>query len=83
MTVEKAKTFLEQWVLMHVHSTVPIEHELEATRLALKCLQDANEQGIKRADLETAAGQDIVRSLLDAQKASADARIGVILEKAV
>lgn len=79
----KAKVFLEQWVLENVHSTVPVDDRFEAMRLALRCFKDAEQQGISRAELEAAAGQDLVQSMLDAQKASADARIGDILGKGV
>lgn len=79
----KAKVFLEQWVLENVHSTVPADDRFEAMQFALRCLKDAQEQGITRTELEAAAGQDLVQSMLDAQKASADARIGDILRKDV
>jgi hypothetical protein len=79
----KAKQFLEQWVLENVHATSPADNRLEATQLALRCLKDAAQHGISRAQLEEAAGQDLVQSMLDAQKASADARIGDILGKGV
>ena len=79
----KAKVFLEQWVLENVHSTVPVEDRFEAMQLALRCFKDAEQQGISRTELEAAAGQDLVQSMLDAQKASADARIGDILGKGV
>jgi hypothetical protein len=77
----KAKQFLEQWVLENVHATSPADDRLEAMRLALRCLRDAEQHGITRVELEGAAGQDLVQSMLDAQKASADARIGDILGK--
>lgn len=79
----KAKVFLEQWVLENVHSTVPVDDRFEAMQLALRCFKDAEQQGISRTELEAAAGQDLVQSMLDAQKASADARIGDILGKGV
>lgn len=79
----KAKAFLERWVLENVHSTVPVDDKFEAMQLALRCFRDAEQQGISRAELETAAGQDLVQSMLDAQKASADARIGDIMGKGV
>jgi hypothetical protein len=79
----KAKQFLEQWVLENVHTTVPVDNRLEAMQLALRCLKDAERHGITRAELEAAAGQDLVHSMLDAQKASAEARIGDILGKGV
>jgi hypothetical protein len=80
---DKAKQFLEQWVLEHVHNTEPVDDKLGATQLALRCVKDAEEQGITRAQLETAAGQDLVQTMMDAQKASAEARIGEILGKGV
>jgi hypothetical protein len=80
---DKAKVFLEHWVLEHVHSTEPDDGPREATQLALRCVKDAEQQGISRAQLEAAAGQDLVQSIMDAQKASADARIGEILGKGV
>ncbi len=79
----KAKLFLERWVHENVHSTVPVDDKFEAMQLALRCLKDADNEGITRAELEAAAGQDLVQSMLDAQKASADARIGDILGKGV
>ena len=78
-----AKIFLEKWVLENVHSTVPADNKLEAMQLALRCLKEAQQQGITRAELEKAAGQDLVQSMLDAQKVSAEARIGDIMGKGV
>lgn len=79
----KAKQFLEQWVLENVHATSPVDNRLEAMQFALRCLKDAEQRGIARAELEAAAGQDLVQTMLDAQKASAEARIGDILRKEV
>jgi ferredoxin len=69
MKAEKSKTFLDNWIIQHVHTTVPAEDREGAMQLALKCLQDAEQQGITRHEVEAAAGEDLVKCLVDAQKA--------------
>jgi hypothetical protein len=73
MSVEKARTFLDQWLSENVHDAVRPESNLEAKQLARLCLRAAGDQGITKAELEEAAGEDLVGCMMDAQVASADA----------
>jgi hypothetical protein len=44
-------------------------------------LEDAKQQGITKADLEQASGQDLVKCMCDAQVAVADADIGELMDE--
>ncbi|HEY7764324.1 MAG TPA: hypothetical protein VIB38_04985 [Aestuariivirgaceae bacterium] len=80
MTVERAKAFLDRWILENVHDTLPVEDEWEAIQLACRCLEEADTQGITKNELEKAAGVDLVKCMVDAQVASANARIAPLVQ---
>jgi hypothetical protein len=61
------------WLIENVHSTAAVEDLWEAKQLALRCMEAAENEGITRSDLEKAAGEDLVKCMLDAQVAIADA----------
>ncbi len=73
MSVERARSFLDQWLSENVHDAVRPEGNMEAKQLARLCLKAADDQGITKAELEEAAGEDLVDCMMDAQVASADA----------
>jgi hypothetical protein len=63
---DRAHKFLEQWKSEHVQS-VPETHRLrEVVRLVAVCREDAIRAGIVPEELRTAAGNDMIRSMLAA-----------------
>ena len=81
MSVEKASTFLNEWVTQNVHADVYPDDDTEAKRLAKRCLEAAEEEGISKAQLEEAAGEDLVNCMIDAQVAATEAKIDDLVEK--
>ncbi|HEY7748104.1 MAG TPA: hypothetical protein VH933_05455 [Aestuariivirgaceae bacterium] len=81
MSIEQASAFLENWVVENVHSLSHSPDNIQAKRLAKRCLEDAKQQGITKADLEQASGQDLVKCMCDAQVAVADADIGELMDE--
>jgi hypothetical protein len=80
MDRDRAKTFLDEWVCANVHDGVHPKSDLEATQLASRCVEAAQGEGLTKAELEAAAGQDLVTCMMDAQVASADAKVGDLME---
>jgi hypothetical protein len=80
MTLERASAFLDDWIHNNVHSVAHPEDDTEATRLATRCLEAAQEHGITASELEQACGQDLVKCMCDAQVAVADAAIGKLMD---
>jgi hypothetical protein len=80
MSLEQASNFLDEWIHSNVHSVAHPESNMEATRLAMRCLEAAKEQGITASELEQACGQDLVKCMCDAQVAVADAAIGKLMD---
>ena len=80
MNLEKARTFLDRWVSANVHDCVRPKSDIEAGKLADRCLEEAQGHGLTKAELEAAAGEDLVSCMMDAQVASADARVGDLME---
>jgi hypothetical protein len=80
MSIEKAKLFLDNWVIENVHDAVHPRSNAGAMRLALCCLEAAKEQGFSREELEEACGEDLVACMLDAQIATADVTTGNLTE---
>lgn len=73
MSIEQASAFLNDWVDKNVHAVAHPKDNTEAMRLALHCLEAAEEHGISKSELEEAAGEDLVKCMCDAQVAVADA----------
>jgi DNA-binding transcriptional regulator YhcF (GntR family) len=73
MSIEQAKAFLNQWVAENVHAIAHPQDNTEANRLVKRCVEAAVEQGITKAELEQACGQDLVKCMCDAQVAVTDA----------
>jgi hypothetical protein len=82
MSVERAKSFLDKWVTDHVHDAICPEDNTDALHLARCCLEAAKCQGLTKADLEAACGEDLVTCMLDAQVAAADAKMSDLIEGA-
>jgi hypothetical protein len=80
MNVEKAKSFLDEWVSANVHDAVRPKSEMQASQLASRCLEEAESAGLTKAELEAAAGEDLVSCMMDAQVASADAKVSDLIE---
>lgn len=78
--MDKAKAFLDKWVSANVHDCAPPRSDVEASRLAARCLDEAQGEGLTKAELEAAAGADLVTCMMDAQVASADAKVGDFME---
>ena len=76
MSTEQASAFLNDWVVENVHSVAHPKDSTEARRLAQRCVEDAEKQGITRSELEQAGKQDLVKCMCDAQVAVADVEIG-------
>ena len=75
MSVEKARAFLDEWIIQNVPADPCPEPEVRARRLADRCLEAAMEHGISKAELEEAAGQGLVQCMMDAQVAATDAKL--------
>jgi hypothetical protein len=56
---EKARKFVEQWVSENVQPTgyEPEGDSEESRRLAFACWRDADQSGIRRADIQEAVGE--------------------------
>jgi hypothetical protein len=80
MGLEKASTFLNEWVDKNVHAVAHPTDNTEAMRLALRCVEAAEEHGITKSELEEAAGEDLVKCMCDAQVAVADADMDGLVE---
>jgi hypothetical protein len=80
MSIEQASAFLNDWVAEHVHAVAHPQDNTEAKRLVKRCLEAAAEQGITKAELKQACGQDLVKCMCDAQVAVTDAEIGELME---
>jgi hypothetical protein len=79
MSVENAKTFLDKWVTQNVPENACPEKN-SAMQLATRCMEDAKEKGITKAQLEEAAGEDLVDCMMDAQLAGAEAKLDDLFE---
>jgi hypothetical protein len=80
MTMDKAKAFLDKWVSAHIHDCERPQSNIEAAKLADRCIEEAQSEGLSKAELEAAAGEDLVTCMMDAQVASADAKVGDLME---
>lgn len=80
MSIEQARAFLEEWLVHNIHNAVHPENEATAKHLAQRCLEAAQAHGLTKADLEAAAGEDLVTCVMDAQDATADAKMSDLIE---
>jgi len=63
---DQAHGFLIHWFTDHVQSLPEPRRLAQAVRLATQCRKDATAAGIPLAEIRTAAGGDLIRTLLDA-----------------
>ena len=77
--VENVRTFLDKWVTRNVRETASPDKKF-AMQLAVRCANDAREEGISKTELEEAAGEELTDCMIDAQLASAEARIDDLFE---
>jgi hypothetical protein len=73
MSIDQANAFLNEWVAENVHAVTHPQDDTEAKRLVKRCVEAAAEQGITKAELEQACGQELVKCMCDAQVAVTDA----------
>jgi len=67
---EAVREFLDRWVAEHV-GAVPDEYRLrETVRLVALCREDAIHAGVDLADLRTAAGGNLLQTMLAALSAA-------------
>jgi hypothetical protein len=74
MTVESAKAFLDEWVARNVPENSSPDKKT-AVQLAARCVEEANEKGITKAELEEAAGEELAACMMDAQLAGAESKL--------
>ena len=79
MSVEDAKTFLDKWVTQNVPENACPDKNA-AMQLATRCVEEAKEKGITRAELEDAAGEGLVDCMMDAQLAGAESKLDDLFE---
>jgi hypothetical protein len=72
--VENARTFLDKWVTRNVPETASLDKK-SAMQLAVRCANDAGEEGISKTELEEAAGEELTNCMIDAQLAGAEAKL--------
>lgn len=80
MNLDKARDFLDNWVSANVHDAAHPKSDVLATQLAARCVEEAQGEGLTKAELEAAAGADLVACMMDAQVASADAKVSDLIE---
>ena len=68
---ERAREFLEHWMSAHVGAVADEYRMRETVRLVALCREDAIRAGIPSADLRTAAGGNLIQSMLAALSAAA------------
>ena len=79
MSVETAKAFLDEWVAKNVPENASPDRKT-AVQLAARCVEEASEKGITKAELEEAAGEDLVTCMMDAQLAGAESKLDDLFE---
>ncbi|MGH6873829.1 MAG: hypothetical protein ACREDW_02345 [Aestuariivirgaceae bacterium] len=79
MSVVDAKSFLDNWVTQNVPENACPDKK-SAMQLATRCLEEAKEQGITKAELEEAAGEELVACMMDAQLAGAESKLDDLFE---
>jgi hypothetical protein len=79
MSVESAKAFLDEWVAKNVPENASPDKKT-AIQLAARCVEEASGKGLTKADLEEAAGEDLVACMMDAQLAGAESKLDDLFE---
>jgi hypothetical protein len=79
MSVETAKAFLDEWVAKNVPENAAPDKKT-AVQLAARCVEEASEKGMTKADLEEAAGEDLAACMMDAQLAGAESKLDDLFE---
>ena len=79
MSVETAKAFLDEWVAKNVPENACPDRKT-AVQLAARCVEEASEKGMTKADLEEAAGEDLVACMMYAQLAGAESKLDDLFE---
>jgi hypothetical protein len=79
MSVERAKAFLDEWVAKNVPENASPDKKT-AVQLAARCVEEASEKGMSKAELEEAAGEDLVACMMDAQMAGAESKLDDLFE---
>lgn len=78
---EIARLFLLRWVEENVQAVAFPDNRKEGESLAKRCLADAAEADIKQADLEKAAGGDLISYMFDALKEAATREMDRLIDK--
>jgi hypothetical protein len=63
---EQAKEFLARWEIEHIKMVARSDREDQASRLALRCREDAAKAGISNEHLEAAAEGNLIGDMLQA-----------------
>jgi len=79
MSVQTAKAFLDEWVAKNVPENACPDTKT-AVQLAARCVEEASEKGLTKAELEQAAGEDLVACMMDAQMAGAESKLDDLFE---
>jgi hypothetical protein len=76
---ESAKTFLDEWVAQNVPENACPDKKT-AMQLVARCVEEAKEKGITKAELEEAAGEELDACMMDAQLAGAESKLDDLFE---
>ncbi|HKG75600.1 MAG TPA: hypothetical protein VKA79_15270 [Aestuariivirgaceae bacterium] len=79
MSIQTAKAFLDEWVAKNVPENAYPDKKT-AVQLAARCVEEASEKGLTKAELEQAAGEDLVACMMDAQMAGAESKLDDLFE---
>jgi hypothetical protein len=79
MSVESAKAFLDEWVAKNVPENDSPDKKT-AVQLAARCVEEASQKGLTKAELEEAAGEDLAACMMDAQLAGAESKLDDLFE---
>jgi hypothetical protein len=78
---DSSPLFLLRWVEENVQAVAFPENRKEGESLAKRCLADASDAGINEADLEKAAGGDLISYMFDALKEAATREMDRLIDK--
>jgi hypothetical protein len=73
--------FLRDWVSNNVHPVGYDNDNKEARRLAAQCMADAEQNGISAADVESAAGIELVSYMSEAIENVVDGEVDRLVSK--
>jgi hypothetical protein len=79
MSIQTAKAFLDEWVAKNVPENAYPDKKT-AVQLAARCVEEASQKGLTKAELEQAAGEDLVACMMDAQMAGAESKLDDLFE---